>query len=102
MLWVCGKCRTRYAPGLAACPQCGSTDYRPDYEEDTVANITSAGTFYDEGKEPDDYTDPRAEAAAEEPQAEPEPVPAPQPAPAPAPPAPKIPPAPAPGPAADG
>ncbi len=28
MLWACIDCMTRYAAGLAACPQCGGTRYR--------------------------------------------------------------------------
>lgn len=33
-LWVCDDCTTRYAVGLAACPHCGSGDYRPAHEVD--------------------------------------------------------------------
>lgn len=28
MLWHCEGCHALYAPGLAACPQCGGTSYR--------------------------------------------------------------------------
>ena len=28
MLWVCVDCTARYAVGVAACPQCGSTKYQ--------------------------------------------------------------------------
>lgn len=61
VLWVCGQCTAAYAPGLPACPQCGGTVYRPDYEEDAMAssNVTTAGVFWDEGSEPPGYVDPR-------------------------------------------
>ena len=34
-LWVCkaAGCETVYAVGLPACPRCGGTEYRPDWEE---------------------------------------------------------------------
>lgn len=53
-LWVCAGCTAAYAVGLPACPQCGGTDYR----EDSMPNITSAGVFYEEGKEPPGYVRP--------------------------------------------
>lgn len=32
-LWVCENDGVRYAVGMPACPQCGSTEYREDGEE---------------------------------------------------------------------
>lgn len=37
---VCGHCTTRFAIGVAHCPQCGNADY---YEEGTVAKISRHG-----------------------------------------------------------
>lgn len=48
MLWTCLDCGAGYAESLASCPQCGSTERRPDWqendEEDSVPKIDSAGT----------------------------------------------------------
>lgn len=96
-LRACLACGCKYAVGLAACPQCWSTES----EEDGVPKISFDGTVtYPSGHEPDGYVRPQGagpeavsepETAAEtvpEPQAAPEPVkaavkPSPPPPPAP-------------------
>jgi hypothetical protein len=91
-LWICGSCTAAYAVGLAACPQCGATEYEEDY---TMAKITSAGASYEPGKDPNEpdaepvepgaETEP-ADAPADGSPADPDPGPAEtEPAPAPAP-----------------
>jgi predicted nucleic acid-binding Zn-ribbon protein len=50
MLWVCGRCGTKYAVGLPYCPQCTSTDYREDGEE--MAKNTVHGGPSDQFAEP--------------------------------------------------
>lgn len=59
-LWYCTRCAAAYAVGLAACPQCGGTDY----QENTVPKINRQGPSYEPGKDP--YAEPapvQAEAA---------------------------------------
>ena len=36
-LWICEKCRTAYSVDAPACPHCGSSDYRADYEPERQA-----------------------------------------------------------------
>jgi hypothetical protein len=45
MLWVCQQDSVRYAVGMPACPQCGSTDYREEGDEPIVdaASVDEAG-----------------------------------------------------------
>lgn len=43
MLKVCLDCTTRYAPGVAKCPQCYGMSWRPDYEEDEMPKVTVTG-----------------------------------------------------------
>jgi hypothetical protein len=44
VLWVCLGCSTRYAPGLKACPHCGSTECVADYDQEAgVPKITVSG-----------------------------------------------------------
>jgi hypothetical protein len=70
-LWECLGCGCRYAAGAPRCPECPETAHR----EVEVPNITSAGVFYEPGKEPPGWApepDPEPEADPEAP-AEPEP-----------------------------
>ena len=77
-LWYCAGCTAAYAVGLAACPQCGSTDYT----EDTMPKISKGGgPSYEPGKDPNG--DPATGPAPAEPQApavtEPDQAPSPAP-----------------------
>lgn len=42
VLLICNRCGAKYAVGSPYCPQCTSTDYRPEGEED-VPKITQHG-----------------------------------------------------------
>jgi len=68
-LWICSGCTAAYAVGLAACPQCGGTEYEQEYEH--MAKITMDGPSYEPGKDPNQVDAEPAEADAQEP-AEPE------------------------------
>lgn len=83
MLWVCLGCGTRYAASLKACPHCGSTECRADYEEEAgeVPKITTWGGV----SHPEDLAAAAALAGVvpAAPEAAPESAPAPEAAPEP-------------------
>ena len=73
--WRCKECRAQVAPGAPRCPQCPSTKFT---EVGELPNITSAGVFFEPGKEPDGWQPEPAPAAPAGPE-----LPAPPPASAP-------------------
>lgn len=70
-LWVCAGCGCRYAAGAPRCPECPETEHT----EAEVPNITSAGVFFEPGREPDGFVPPEDSVPEPEPEAEPETVP---------------------------
>ena len=44
--WACSKCRTVYAVGIPACPQCGSTDYTDEGGIVAKASAEGGATSY--------------------------------------------------------
>lgn len=60
MLWVCNRCGCKYAVGLPYCPQCTSTDHRPEGEQMPKISATGPSNA--------DLNPPAPEPAAAEPE----------------------------------
>ncbi len=64
-LWACKGCGCRYAAGAPRCPECPETEHT----EVDMPNITSAGVFFEPGKEPDGDLPPEGAVPEAEPEA---------------------------------